>query len=331
MRIGIMSFAHLHAEAYISNLNNVSDVEFLGIADENLERGKYFSERYGVQYFNSYDELLKEKPDGVVICSENSNHLHLAEMAANAGVHVLSEKPLALSMADCQSMIDVHKKNNVFLMTAFPMRFSAPIIEVKKFIDQDGLGKIVAMTGENQGQVPSHHRSWFVDKRLAGGGALLDHTVHLADIYRWYLNSEVIEVYAQSNRIIQGDVIDVESGGLLMLSFANGCFATIDFSWSRPKRFSTWGGLAIQLVGEKGVVDVDAFRTNLDIHGGVEQHYRQHGVGSDANQAMIGEFCAAIREGRKPRVDGYDGMKAFEIADAAYLSMERGQPVRLDY
>ncbi len=329
MRIGIMSFAHLHAEAYISNLKKVSDVEFLGIADENLGRGRYFSELYGVRQFNSYDELLKEKPDGVVICSENTYHRPLAEMAANAGVHVLSEKPLALSMEDCHSVIDTCEKNGVFLMTAFPMRFSASIMEVKKFLDQGGLGKVMAMTGTNQGQVPSHHRSWFVDKHLAGGGAMLDHTVHLADIYRWYLNSEVVEVYAQSNHIIQAGIVDVETGGLLMLSFENGTFATIDFSWSRPKRFSTWGGLAIELIGEKGVVDVDAFRTNLNIHGGAEQHFRLHPVGSDANQDMINEFCAAIREDRQPRVSGYDGMKAFEVADAAYQSAQSGKPVRI--
>lgn len=329
MRIGIMSFAHLHAEAYISNLKNVADVEFLGIADENISRGRYFSGLYGVQHFKTNAELLKEKPDGVVICSENVNHHPMVEMAASAGAHILAEKPLALSMADCQSMIDVCRENGVFLMTAFPMRFSAAILEVKNFLDRDGLGRIFAMVGTNQGQVPSHHRAWFVDKHLAGGGAMLDHSVHLADIYRWYLNSEVIEVYAQSNHIIQAGIIDVETAGMLMLRFENETFATIDFSWNRPKRFNTWGGLTIELIGEKGVVDVDAFSTNLEIHGGVEQHCRLHPVGSDANQDMIHEFCAAIREDRQPRVSGYDGMKAFEIADAAFQSAQSGQPVSL--
>ncbi|MBI9043999.1 MAG: Gfo/Idh/MocA family oxidoreductase [Anaerolineaceae bacterium] len=329
MRIGILSFAHLHAEAYIHNLKQVPDVELLGIADENQGRGKYFSDLHGVHQYKSYEELLKEKPDGVIICSENIYHQPLAELAANAGANVMSEKPLALSREDCQSMIDTCEKNAVFLMTAFPMRFSASIMEVKKFLDQDGLGRILAVTGTNQGQVPSHHRAWFVDKKLAGGGAMLDHTVHLADIYRWYLNSEVVEVYAQSNHIIQAGVVDVETGGLIMLSFENGTFATIDCSWSKPKRYSTWGGLAIELVGEKGVVDVDAFKTNLNIHGGAEQHFRLQPVGSDANQDMINEFCAAIREKRQPRVSGQDGMKAFEIAEAAYRSVESGQPVRL--
>lgn len=329
MRIGIMSFAHLHAEAYISNLKQVPDVEFLGIADENIDRGEHFASRYQVPLFTSYQDLLDEEPDGVVICSENVNHRPLAEMAAQAGAHVLSEKPLALSLEDCQAMIETCDTQDVILMTAFPMRFSPALMEVKNLLDEGGLGKILSMVGTNQGQVPSHHRAWFVDPHLAGGGAILDHTVHLADIYRWYLGAEVVEVYAQSNKIIQADVVDVETGGLLMLRFENDVFATIDSSWSRPKRFSTWGGLTVELIGEKGVVDVDAFRNNLNVHGGVEQHYRLQPFGSDANQGMINEFCAAIREERQPRVSGRDGMKAFEIADAAYRSARNGQPVSL--
>ena len=329
MKIGIMSFAHLHAEAYISNLKNIADVEIIGIADENQGRGKYFSELYGLRQFSSYSELLNNEPEGVLICSENTKHRELTEMAANAGAHVLSEKPLALSVEDCQSMIDTCNKNNVFLMTAFPMRFSAPLMEVKKHLAEDGLGKVIAMVGTNQGQVPSHHRAWFVDKKLAGGGAILDHTVHLADIYRWYLNSEVVEVYAQSNNIIQAGVVDVETGGMLMLRFDNDTFATIDSSWSRPKRFKTWGGLTIEIIGEKGIVDIDAFSTNLHIHGGVEQHFRLDPVGSDANQGMIDEFTASIRDKRPPKVTGYDGYKAVEVALAAYRSIESGQPVLL--
>ena len=330
MKIGMMSFAHLHAEFYIPYLIHRPDVEFLGIADDNLGRGKLFADRYGVRLFESYDELLKESPDGVVICSENNRHRALVEMAASAGADVLSEKPLAVEMEDCQAMLDVCEKHDVRLMTAFPMRYDASLNEVKKMLDQDGLGKVLAMVGENQGQVPSNHRNWFVDKELAGGGAILDHTVHLADIYRWYLDSEVTEVYAQANQIIQAETVDVETGGLLMLQFENGTIASIDCSWSRPVRYNTWGGLRIEIVGEKGVVDVDAFKANLDVHGGCAQPMRLHPCGSDSNGAMVEDFLNSIREDRPAKVSGLDGMKAFEIADAAYRSLLEGQPVRLD-
>lgn len=329
MKIGMMSFAHLHAEFYIPYLINRPDVEFLGIADDNLGRGRLFADRYGVRLFDSYEALLKEQPDGVVICSENTRHRELVTMAADAGAYVMCEKPLAVTMDDCEAMIATCDQAGVRLMTAFPMRFDASLNEVKKMLERDGLGKVFAMVGENQGQVPSGHRAWFVDQKLAGGGAILDHTVHLADIFRWYLQSEVTEVYAQANQIIQAETVDVETGGLLMLQFANGTFASIDCSWSRPVRYPTWGGLRIEIVGEKGVVDVDAFKTNLAVHGGCEQPSRWVPCGSDANGAMVEEFLNSIREERAPKVSGVDGMKAFEIAHAAYLSAMEGQPVRL--
>jgi predicted dehydrogenase len=329
MKIGILSFAHLHAEAYINNLRNHPDVEMIGIADENIGRGQYFANKYDTDLFPSYEALLAEKPDGVIVCSENVNHRPLVEMAAKAGVNILSEKPLALSLEDCQAMLATCQENKVMLMTAFPMRFSPALMEIKKMLDENGLGKIYSANGANQGQVPSHHRAWFVDKNLAGGGAILDHTVHLADILRWYLQEEVVEVYAQTNQIIQAETVDVETGGLVMLTFESGTFATIDCSWSRPKNYPTWGGLNLELIGERGIVNVDAFKQNLSVYGRPEQHTIWVDCGPDANQGMVNEFIAAIKENREAAVTGFDGLKAVEIALAAYQSAQSGQPVQL--
>jgi predicted dehydrogenase len=329
MRIGILSFAHLHAEAYINNLRAIPGVEMLGLADEVPERGEHFAELFGAPLFSSYEALLAEKPDGVLVCSENANHRPLVEMAASAGVHVLSEKPLATSLVEAQAMLDACQKAGVQLMTAFPMRFSAPMIEIKALLDGDGLGQVYGCNTTNQGQMPSHHRAWFVDKHLAGGGAVMDHTVHLADLLRWYLDSEVVEVYAQTNHIFHADAVDVETGGLIMLTFANGTFATIDCSWSRPRHYPTWGGLKMQLIGERGIVNVDAFRQNLTTYGQPQQHTAWWYWGTDMNQAMVEEFVAAIRESRSPAVTGYDGYKALEVALAVYASAECGQPVTL--
>lgn len=329
MRIGILSFAHLHAEAYIQNLRAVPDVELIGIADEDLDRGKRFSEMFNARLFPSYQALLDEKPDGVIICSENANHKELVEMAAKAGAQVLSEKPLAVSLEDAQQMIDVCRQEKVFLMTAYPMRFNAPLIEIKSMLEQNKLGRIFLANGQNQGQVPSHHRDWFVDKKLAGGGAVMDHTVHLSDIFRWYLHSEVVEVYAQTNRIIQKKLVHVETAGLVMLKFENGTFATIDCSWSRPLHYPTWGGLALEIVGEYGVATANAFGQNITIFGQENKPTDWVNYGSDANQAMINEFAASIREKRQPIVTGYDGYKSLEIALATYQSAASGQPVKL--
>jgi predicted dehydrogenase len=214
-------------------------------------------------------------------------------------------------------------------MTAFPMRFNAPVLEIKSLLDTGELGRILACSAANQGQNPRRYRAWFVDKTLAGGGSVFDHTVHLADILRWYLGSEVVEVYAQTNRIIHRDDVEVETGGLLLLTFADGTFASIDCSWSRPMNYPTWGGLTFDLICEKGVVNLDAFSQNLAAYSNCGGASAWLPWGSDADRAMIGEFLAAIAEQRTPRVTGFDGYKAMEVALAAYRSAELGQPVTL--
>ncbi|GAB4215244.1 MAG: hypothetical protein OHK0022_54880 [Roseiflexaceae bacterium] len=261
--------------------------------------------------------------------SENSRHRAMVEQAAAAGAHVLCEKPLATSLADAQAMIAACERAGVLLMTAFPMRFSAPLRAVKARLDAGELGRVYCFNAVNQGQLPMRHRSWFVDPVLAGGGAVLDHTVHLADLMRWYLGSEVVEVYAQTNRIMHADRVAVETGGLLLLTFANGVFATIDCSWSRPDGYPTWGGLALELVSERGALSVDAFRQNLHVYG--TQRLSWEHWGADANQAMVESFLESVRSGRPPAISGADGVQALAIALAAYESARTGQPVPVGY
>jgi predicted dehydrogenase len=329
MKIGILSFAHHHAEAYIQNLRTIPQVDLIGVADEEAQRGERIARQHGISFFPTYGDLLAAKPDGVIICSENSKHRYMVEMAADADVNVLCEKPLATTVEDARAIVNACEKAGVVLMTAFPMRFSTPLIEVKARLDAGDFGQIFCFNSTNQGQLPMVHREWFVDKTLAGGGAVMDHTVHLVDIMRWYLGEEVSEVYAQTNHIFHADEVQVETGGLEMITFESGTFATIDASWSRPPYWPTWGGLTFEMVTERGAVLVDAFRQNLIVY---RHEWGRAGWaywGSDANQAMVNEFVVAIRENRQPFVTGYDGFKAIEVVEAAYTSAERGQPVRL--
>lgn len=329
MKIGIMSVAHLHAEAYIHNLRALPNVEFMGFADDDQTRGQTFAEQFQARQFTSYEALLAARPDGVIICSENSRHRPLVELAAEAGVHVLCEKPLATTLADAQAVVDVCREADVWLMTAFPMRFSAPLRQLKAQLDAGALGEVFCLNTTNQGQNPMHHRGWFVDKELAGGGALMDHIVHLADILHWFFGDGIDSVYAQSNHILHADTVAVETGGLVMLTFGNGRFATIDCSWSKPLNYPTWGGLTMELISERGLTVVDAFNQNLNVYQQSPPTHQWLYWGSDANQAMIAEFVAAIRENRPPAVTGEDGLFAVAITLAAYDAAAKNLPTKL--
>ncbi len=330
IKLGILSFAHHHGEAYISNVRRLEGVELVGVADDDPLRGQKIAAQHQTYYFHSYEDLLEARPDGVIICTENSRHRPLVEMAAGRGIHVLCEKPLATTLEDARAIVDACDRAGVLLMTAFPMRFSAPLLEIKLRLDHGDFGDVYCFNATNQGELPTKHRAWFVDPELAGGGAIMDHTVHLVDIMRWFTGSEVETMYARSNRIFHADEVQVETGALEMLTFENGMFATIDASWSRPQYWPTWGGLGFEMVTQRGAVVVDAFRQNINVYRHDWQRSGWTHWGSDSNQAMIGEFASAIRENRSPLVTGLDGLRAVEATLAAYESDRTGQtiPVR---
>jgi predicted dehydrogenase len=332
LKIGIMSFAHQHGVGYASVLSKRPDVE-LRVADENADRGKRWAEHTGVPCMESYADLLDWGPDAAIVCSENAGHRALVELAAQAGAHVLCEKPLATTLADGRAMIENCEKAGVNLMTAFPVRFSAPIASLEGALRSGALGKIHGVEGVNFGTMPGRSNPWFVDPKLAGGGAVMDHTVHVADLLRWMLGVEATEVYAQVNSILYPD-LPVETAGLVAVTFADGTVATIDCSWSRPYSYPTWGTVRLDVIGDAGLASVDAFKQTIGAYSDGEnrdgvREGRWLSWGANADAGMLDEFIASIREGRPSRPDGWDGYRATEIAMGAYESAKTGQPVRL--
>jgi predicted dehydrogenase len=330
VRLGLLSAAHVHADAYLGILADMPDVDLVGLWDEDESRGSAAAERLGIGFFATEAALLGERLDGVIVTSVNSEHRRLTELAARAGVPVLCEKPLATRLDDARAMVAACAGAKVQLMTAFPMRFSPVLREIESAIRGGRIGNLASLEGVNTGEMPDHVRPWFVDPILAGGGAIMDHVVHLADVYRWLLGSEAVEVYAVANRILQDRYSGVETGGLLSLRFENGAFATIDCSWSKPRSYPTWGGLNLEAVGSGGAITADAFGQRLQLYGGTDVGVAWAPWGTDTNRAMIGEFVASIRQGREPAVTGLDGLRALEIVDAAYRSIQAGEPVAIE-
>src|SRR5215469_13817019 len=162
-RIGILSFAHLHAESYQANLKGISGVELVGFSHENPDEGHHFAEEHGLRWFPKHQELLAAGLDGTIVCAENANHCELVESAAAAGCQILCEKPIATSLADAETMRTVCEKNGVRFMTAFPMRFAPSARAVRALINEGGLGGILGISGINHSEIPQTHRGWFAD------------------------------------------------------------------------------------------------------------------------------------------------------------------------
>lgn len=325
MKIGILSFAHMHAYSYAEALRQIQGVALTVVADDDESRGQAAARKYNVPYVRDYQEALRMDLDGVIVCSENARHAEMVIAAADAGKHVLCEKPIATRVADAKRMVDACDKRGVKLQTAFPMRYNTPIQHVKRQIEAGEVGPILAMNGTNRGQNPG---GWFVNNALSGGGAVLDHTVHVIDIMRWYTGSEVREVYAEIDTRF-GDT-PTDDCGLLTLEFENGVIAAHDPSWSRPKTFPTWGDVTLKVIGTKGVVRVDAFAQHSTWYNDESGKVRNLSWGDNPDLRLVQGFVDSIRLDKQPLVTGWDGLRAMEVALAAYASAAAKKPVRLD-
>jgi predicted dehydrogenase len=330
MRLGILSFAHVHAEGYVGNLRAVPGVELVAFSDDDEARGKRFSERFGLPWYPRHEALFAAGVDAVVVCSENARHFEHVELAAAHGAHVLCEKPIATTLEDAAAMREACERAGVLFMTAFPMRFDASVRVVRESLQRGELGTLRAVSGINHSEIPRAHRAWFAQRELAGGGAVMDHTVHLTDLLRWYTGAEVHEVFAMVGNPFYPGEVDVDTAGLATLRFENGVFASVDCSWSRPTSYPRWGHLKMELFGDRGALRVDAFAQTLTAYSRqLPRNPSWLGWSTDPNQAMIEAFVASVRAGREPPVTWRDGYEALRVALACYQSADSGQPVTL--
>jgi predicted dehydrogenase len=251
-------------------------------------------------------------------------------MAAKAGVHVMCEKPIEVSLADAEAMHDVCLANKVNFMTAFPSRFSPSAVATKNLLTRGELGRILEVTGINHSEIPREHRAWFAQKALAGGGAVMDHTVHLVDLMRWLFECDVAEVYAEVDNLFYPGEVDVDTAGIAIITMANGVIASVDCSWSRPTYYPRWGNFRFDMIGENGFTMVDPLKQYHTVYSKTAPRNPMWvGWGSDSDQVMVNEFVASIREMREPSVTWNDGYQALRVALACYESSEKGQPVKL--
>ncbi|WP_256758257.1 Gfo/Idh/MocA family protein [Cohnella sp. WQ 127256] len=315
MKVGIVSFAHIHVVSYAEALKRIEGVELVGIMEEDRIRGPKYSEWFETKLFTNINDLLMQDLDAVIVTSENVHHKEHVIASASAGKHVLCEKPISVSIQDAQEMIDICKANQVLLQTAFPVRFNSSIIRAKEMIENGQLGKIIAVKGTNRGQCPGN---WFVDVNKSGGGAVLDHTVHVTDILRWILGAEVKTVYAEVDNVFTNNLID--DSGILTMQFANGVFASLDCSWSRNATYPIWGDITLEIIGSKGTLSVDAFNQKLNVYTN-KSGYNHSFWGDDMDEQLLRDFINSIQAGKEEAsITGEDGLRALEVALAAYES-----------
>lgn len=318
VKVAILSAAHLHANAYAACLNALPNVEFVGVWDNDTERGQAAAAVWGTAFVADRDTLL-DSADAVIITAENAYHSEYTQAAAARKCAVLCEKPLATTIKDGEVMIAACREAGVPLMTAFPCRFSPVAMRLKATVDSGKIGRVVAVKGTNRGRNPG---SWFNDTKLAGGGAVMDHTVHVADLIRWISGAEATSVFAEIDNSINHSNFD--DCGTLMIRYDSGMFATLDPSWSRPKSFPTWGDVTLEIIGETGSVYGDLFAQHFMVYSDESNDVSQGFWGDDIDLGMVAAFVDAVANGTPVPVTGEDGLAAAKVALAAYRAAEIG-------
>jgi predicted dehydrogenase len=318
LRVGFLTTAHMHVHAYAHGFRVHPDSQIVGLWDDDVERGETFAQRTGIPFVGYLDDLLANV-DAVTITSENMRHAELVEIAAKAGKHILCEKPLGPTKEHLDRIEKALADSGVKLMTAFPCRFSPAYQRLKSRVEGGEIGEIRAISATNRGRCPF---GWFVEPEKSGGGAMIDHVVHVTDLLRDLLRKEPLRVQAQIGNNVYSECW--EDTAMLTVEFPGDVFATIDSSWSRPQNFKTWGDVTMTVVGEKGVLELDMFGQALDVYG--KSGYSSGGYGSDLDALMVDEFIRSCVEEREPMVTAKDGAQAARVALAGYKSVASGQP-----
>ncbi|MEV6005188.1 Gfo/Idh/MocA family oxidoreductase [Streptomyces sp. NPDC051976] len=319
IRVGFLGCAHVHAAVYRDELRVSPRGRATAVFDHDRARATAFAAADELSVAQSAEHLCS-LVDAVIVTSEHTAYAGLVTTAAAAGVPVLCEKPLGVSAEAAATIQD----SGAWLSVAFPVRYAHPVRQAKAEIERGGLGRLLAMSGTNHGSFPG---GFFGSRAAAGGGALIDHVVHVADALRWLTGCEYRAVYAEAGRF--AGVGDVEDAGQVTVTTTGGAWATIDPSWSRPAGMPGANDLLMTLWFEHGQLSVDAFARHASLaraDGSVAE--LPYGRGMDAE--LLDDWLRAIECGAPPPVPGADGWKATQVALAALRSADEGRVIPLN-
>lgn len=336
--VGVGMIADFHAQA----IAQLSHARLVGVANKLPERCKAFCERNRVPFWTLNVEELVSRADIDVVCiaTPSGAHLEPAVAAIRAGKHVVIEKPIEISTERADEIIRAAAAANVYVVPIFQSRFGDGARTVKAALDADRLGRLVLASVYVKWHRPaSYYTGWKGTLALDGGGAVINQGIHGVDLLQWFAGMPV-EVFGWKTRRVHTG-IEAEDTAVAALRFANGALGTIEAStalypgWSRR----------IELCGEKGSIVLEddrvarwEFREARPEDDAIRAGGAQNALGSGAsNPAAISteghrrqlqDLVDALREGRRPQLEGAEGRKAVALVRALYTSAERGMAVQ---
>lgn len=343
LRVGIIGFGgigRVHLEAY----RNCPDVAVVGIADPRLQASAAPVE--GAALFNNHDELLQTVPiDIACICTPARHHLAIASDVAKHGVHILCEKPLAPSSRDASSIVDVCASNGIRLAYGASYRHLPAVAAARALISAGTIGEVRLIREQVIGGAgPAEQRPLSIDHYPEGspggtGLGLVDHGIHLVDLFRWFTGSEPTNIWGRGNRAgkdLAPEYLTVEMtcGAVGQLCYDDGTFDITSpddqivaegFGWNLSGEFSAGDRITdpghIDVHGSAGALRIYHYANLLFLND--RSGYRRLPCqgrpppGHFATQMI--DFVTALNEGREPNATGNDGVKALRMIEGAYV------------
>jgi predicted dehydrogenase len=311
------------------------------IADLNGQRAEAMAAKYGAVAFTDYRRMLKDAEiDAVVVCAPNALHAKLSIDAMRAGRHVLCEKPMATTRAEAKRMMAVAKQTKRKLMIALNQRLMPPHIKAKQILDSGVLGRVLSFRtsfkhGGPEAWSVDGKRSWFFDRAAAVMGVTGDLGVHKADLLRWLLGQEFVEVTGQlatlDKRDAKGKLIGLDDNAYLVLKTDRGVIGSIIVSWT------AYGGEENDTVldCENGVLKIGAdpeYGVIVEYPSGNRELHKLGAIASNKAQVasgIIDSFTEAILRNKPAPIDGMEGYRCLDVILAAMEAAKRGRAVRI--
>lgn len=338
--IGSRFEADIHAESFKIMPDEAEVVAVASPTPGNAER---LAKKHGIgRIFTDYKQMLAEKDiEMVTITAPNSLHAQMTVDIAEAGKHVVCEKPLCMTLEEADRMIGVCRKKGVLLMYAEELFFTPKYVKAKQMADQGAFGKVYQVKQSEKHFGP--HADWFWDVDKSGGGVFMDMGCHGIAFCYWFLGRPKIKsVYCQMGTYVHGNKTKGEDNSICVIEFADGAVGVIEDSWARR------GGMddCIEVYGEGGVA-------YADLHmGNALPTYSEYGYGYAVEKAPttkgwsypvfeelwnygfpqeMHHFARCVRGKEQPQATGEDGRLVQEVLYAGYQSAGAGKKIALPF
>lgn len=326
--VGCGRIAQRHAE-HIANFG-----ELVAVCDVVESAANNLVTKYGSRPYYNINDMLQEAKDVdvVAICSPNGLHAEHSILALNAGFHVLCEKPMAISSADCGKMIIASERANKRLFVIKQNRFNPPVEAVKRVIDEGKLGKIysVQLNCFWNRNFDYYKDSWKGTQKL-DGGTLYTQFSHFVDLLYWMIG-DVKRVLPIVRNYAHVDVIEFEDAGVVAMEFENGAIGTINYNVNSYGK-NMEGSLTI--FGEKGTIkiggqylneleyqNIEGFVIENLPEGNKPNNYGNY-VGSMSNHDKVYKnVIDVLQKGQAISTNHFEGMKTVEIIEKIYLAAQ---------